>query len=183
MSRLGKSLEQLDFREIIALLTTILTSADRILKNPDIEASLQELKGTLESARGLVEHVNAKVDPLADSLNSTLADARGLVNNVDGELKPLARNVKSTLDEFGKLARDLNSKVDPLSKSVTDALGAVQGAFKSLDDLVGKDSPTRADLENTLRELSRAAVSFRVLADYLEQHPDALIKGKGYKRY
>jgi paraquat-inducible protein B len=48
---------------------------------------------------------------------------------------------------------------------------------------VGKRSPTRADLENTLKELAGAARSLRVLADYLEQHPDALLKGKGYKKY
>jgi paraquat-inducible protein B len=29
-----------------------------------------------------------------------------------------------------------------------------------------------------MRELARAAQSFRVLADYLERHPEALIRGK-----
>jgi paraquat-inducible protein B len=30
-----------------------------------------------------------------------------------------------------------------------------------------------------LRELSDAARSLRVLADYLERHPEALLRGKG----
>ena len=178
LARLGKSLEKFDLAEISARLISILASADRILQNQDIEASLLELKGALQDARGLVQNVNDKLDPLAENLNSTLTDARGLVNNVDQEVKPLTGKAKSTLDDIGKLARDVDGKVDPLSKSVTEALKSVDAAFKSIDGLVGKRSPTRADLDNTLKELARAARSLRVLADYLEQHPDALIKGK-----
>ena len=127
--------------------------------------------------------MNSKVDPLTDNLNSTITDARKFVDNVDKEVKPLAGKAKSALDDIGRLARDVDARVDPLAKSVNDALSAVKSAFRSIDDLVGKDSPTRADLDSTLKELSGAARSFRVLADYLEQHPDALLKGKGSSGY
>jgi paraquat-inducible protein B len=40
------------------------------------------------------------------------------------------------------------------------------------------DSALRVDLANTLQEVSRAARSIRVLGDYLERHPDALLRGK-----
>jgi paraquat-inducible protein B len=59
-------------------------------------------------------------------------------------------------------------------------MDAAESAIKSIDELVGKDSATKADLENTLQELASAARSLRLLADYLEKHPDAIIKGKGY---
>ena len=183
LAKLSKSLERLDLNKINASLTSILTSVDKLLKNPDIDASLAELKGALQDARGLVQHVDVKVDPLTDNLNSTIKDTRKLVNDVDGEVKPLAGKAKSTLNDFGKLARKMDAKVDPLSESVIDALKTAKSALNSIDDLVSKDSPTRADLENLLQELSGAARSFRFLADYLEQHPDALLKGKGYKTY
>ena len=155
MAKLGKSLEKLDLSEINIRLVSILASVERILNNPDIEASVQELKGALQDARGLVQNVNSRVEPLTDNLNSTMTDARGLVNNVD-------------------------AKVDPLSKTAIAAMKAAESAIKSIDDLVGKDSATRADLDSALQELAGAARSLRLLADYLEQHPDAIIKGKGY---
>jgi paraquat-inducible protein B len=34
-------------------------------------------------------------------------------------------------------------------------------------------------MDNTLKAISAASRSFRQLADYLEQHPEALIRGKG----
>lgn len=98
-------------------------------------------------------------------------------------MKPLAGKAQSALLDIGKLARHVDGKVDPLSNSVTKVLKSVDSAFKSIDDLVGKRSPTRADLDYTLRELAGAARSLRILADFLEQHPDALLKGKGYKNY
>lgn len=183
LAKMSKALEQLDLPEISDRLISILVSVDRILKNKDIEVSLHELKGVLQDARGLVQNVNGKVDPLADNLNSTITDARGLVNHVDEEVKPLSGKAQSALDDIGKLARHVDGKVDPLSKSVIAALKSVDSAFTSIDELVGEQSPTRADLDYTLKELAGAARSIRVLADYLEQHPEALVKGKGYKNY
>ena len=183
IARLGKYLEKLDLNEITARLTSILTSIDNLLKNPEIKSSLNELKGVLQDARGLVQNVNAKVEPLADSLNGTLDDAKKLMNEADREFKSLTGKAKTTLDDYGRLARDVNTKVEPLSDAVIAAMNAAESALESIDGLVGKDSPTRADLETTLRELSGAARSLRILADYLEQHPEALIKGKSYTGY
>jgi paraquat-inducible protein B len=183
LSKLEAALGNLDLKELSQKLVSVLVSADRILQNPDIEASISEFKGALGDARGLMQNVNSKVDPLADNLNGTLTDARGLVNNVAEAVKPISVKAKSTMDDIGKLARHVDGQVDPISKSVTETLKSVDSAFKSIDELVGKRSPTRADLENTLKELAAAARSLRVLADYLEQHPDALIKGKSFKKY
>ena len=42
----------------------------------------------------------------------------------------------------------------------------------------GANSPVRIELIKALNEFSAAARSFRVLAEYLENHPEALIKGQ-----
>ena len=40
------------------------------------------------------------------------------------------------------------------------------------------DSPLQQDMRQTLQELTRAAGSLRVLTDYLERHPESLLRGK-----
>ncbi|MGT2494871.1 hypothetical protein ACU4GD_41910 [Cupriavidus basilensis] len=40
------------------------------------------------------------------------------------------------------------------------------------------DSALLQSTADTMRELSRTAASLRALADYLERHPEALIRGK-----
>ena len=42
----------------------------------------------------------------------------------------------------------------------------------------GKDSPAPQDLRDALQEVTRAARSVRILVDYLERHPEMLIRGK-----
>jgi paraquat-inducible protein B len=127
LSKLEGFLAKIDLQKISDKLVSILASADRILKNPDIEASISEFKGALVDARKLVGNVDSKVDPLTDNLNSTLTDARKLVNHVDG-------------------------KVDPLAQALMEALESADAALKSVDDLVGKRSPTRAEAPGGLAQ-------------------------------
>jgi len=44
--------------------------------------------------------------------------------------------------------------------------------------LAGANVQPAWNLGNTLDEVSRAAASFRALADYLERHPESLLRGK-----
>jgi paraquat-inducible protein B len=48
--------------------------------------------------------------------------------------------------------------------------------------LVGKDAPVQQDLRDALQEMILAARSLRVLADYLERHPESLIRGKSQEK-
>jgi paraquat-inducible protein B len=59
------------------------------------------------------------------------------------------------------------------------AVAAAEGVVRNADTtLFGKDSPAPQDLREMLQEITRAARSVRVLVDYLERHPETLIRGK-----
>ena len=45
--------------------------------------------------------------------------------------------------------------------------------------LLSPDAPGQQELRDALQEVARTARSLRVLTDYLERHPEALIRGKG----
>jgi paraquat-inducible protein B len=56
---------------------------------------------------------------------------------------------------------------------------SVDGVLKSTDaTLVGKDAPAQQELRDALQEITRAARSLRILTDFLERHPEALLRGK-----
>lgn len=143
-------------------LTELVSKAIRLLENIDQVVTSQEVRETLANMQQVTE------------------DAHQLLTNVDAQVEPLSSSVKTTMDDISSLTRTVDGQVKPLSESAVAALNEAKNALSSIDDLVGKDSATRADLENALQELSRAANSIRNLTDYLEQHPEALIKGKGY---
>ena len=60
-----------------------------------------------------------------------------------------------------------------------NAIGAADRVLRNTDaTFYGKDSPAPQDLRDTLQEVTRAARSVRVLMDYLDRHPEMLIRGK-----
>ena len=51
--------------------------------------------------------------------------------------------------------------------------------MKSVEsNLVGPNAAGQQELRDALQEIARAARSVRVLSEYLERHPEALIRGK-----
>ena len=54
-----------------------------------------------------------------------------------------------------------------------------RATLASLDRLLKPNSPLQTDASRAFQELAAAARSLRIMADYLERHPEALIRGKG----
>ena len=82
---------------------------------------------------------------------------------------------------YKQIGDDLQKAIVELDRTLVSARGTLDSGRGTLDNankLVEPNSVLGAELGNTLQEVSRAARSVRVLADYLERHPEALIRGK-----
>jgi paraquat-inducible protein B len=127
---------------------------------PDLEA---KLTGILEKLDNLpLEAISKELTKDLASLGQTLEDTNKLLSRVDTELVGV---LKTTLDE----ARLAIASADRMLTN-TDAT------------LVGKDAPVQQDLRDALQEMVLAARSLRVLTDYLERHPESLIRGKSQEK-
>ena len=104
------------------------------------------------------EAIGTDVTKVLVTLNQTLQDASKAVNRIDADVTPELKMIVGEL-------RGTISSADGLLKS-TDAT------------LIGRDAPAQQDLRDALQEIARTARSLRVLTDYLERHPEALIRGK-----
>jgi paraquat-inducible protein B len=70
---------------------------------------------------------------------------------------------------------------DNLNRTLIGAQGAVTNAnvvLKSAGQMVGPDSVLDTQLKATLQQVGGAAQALRILADYLERHPEAILRGK-----
>jgi len=109
------------------------------------------------------------------------------VPTVPSDLEEITQSVEQLLATLGALP--LEGLVEDLRQTVTSVEGTSNAAQAALvqakttlisaDGLMGKESEVRYDLGRLLQELTETARSVRFLADYLEQHPEALIRGKG----
>lgn len=76
----------------------------------------------------------------------------------------------------------INTVADTLGKELPVLLPALTNSSKNLDQTLASVSAnteeTLSNINTTLRDVSDAAKSLGNLADYLERHPESLIKGK-----
>ena len=122
----------------------------------DLEAKITGIVAKLDKLP--LEAIGADLTKALASLDQTLEDASKAVNRIDADVTP---GLKTTLEE--------------IRRTITSA----DGVLKNTDaTLVGKDAPAQQDLRDALQEIARAARSLRVLTDYLERHPESLIRGK-----
>ena len=62
---------------------------------------------------------------------------------------------------------------------VQSALDVAQGTLSALDrNVTQPDSALQRNANQALGELQRAAQALRVLGDYLQRHPESLLRGK-----
>jgi paraquat-inducible protein B len=105
---------------------------------------------------------------------------------IPGELQQLETSVASIVRKLDQVPyKDIGDDLRKTMAEVDRTLVSARGTLDNADRLVGNadrmiepNSLLGAELATTLQELSRAARSLRVLTDYLEQHPESLIRGK-----
>ena len=155
------------------VIPTCASTSERLAKalgELDLKAIEKSLNSSLAGIDRLVN--NPDLTASIRALKDTLQDARQLLTRVDRQVDPLAKDTKKTVNDIGKLAHNLDSRVGGVATSLEKTLLSARG-------VISEDSPLVVELQNTLKEISAMSRSIRELADYLEQHPEALIRGKG----
>lgn len=160
---------------------------------PTIPSSMQEFTETMESLsiQDMVNDARYVIAGLKNIVNSPelaeiLTGVNRLVNS--DELLGVVSNANEAIDDVQSLVSNLDGRVGDLSTSaeitlaeVNETLGEVQ---KTLDttrqslSIAVEGSSMRYELEQMLSEMTAAARSIRLLAEYLERNPDALLRGK-----
>ena len=83
--------------------------------------------------------------------------------------------IQETLEKFNAVTETLGKELPVLLPTLTDS---AKNLDKTLVRVSDNTEETLANLNETLHEVSDAAKSLQNLTDYLEQHPESLIKGK-----
>jgi len=112
-----------------------------------------------------------------------MTDLQQLVRNVNGRVGPLTDGAKETLEvaratlkDGQQLVRHVDGRIDRLTDGLVDTTKVAQTTL-------GRTQRTLdSDLNQALQEMTAAMRAIRLLADYLERNPNALVYGKGGDR-
>ncbi|MDT0354177.1 MlaD family protein [Herbaspirillum huttiense F1] len=115
-----------------------------------------------------------------DELQQQLSDIAGKLSKVPfdeigRDLQTTLKTLNKTLTTAEQTAARINNDIAPeMQAAMKDARKTLNAAERTLSD----DAPLQSDIRQTMQELSKAAASIRILTDYLQQHPESLIRGK-----
>ena len=120
---------------------------------------------------------------IADNLNETLKGTNAFANS--GELRKALVALSEVMTNAQDLVRKVDNGVTPALKRLPEIAQGLQSTVErankllgSADNGYGTNSPFKRDLDRLLSQISDTARSIRILADYLEQHPSALVRGR-----
>ncbi len=142
---------------------------------PTIPSEIEQLT---RSVGDVLERVaNLQLEELVGDLRATVQSAQKLVSSP--EVTEAVANLNRSLQSVESVLGKVNKEVGPLVESLRKTSEAAEATLVSTESMVGENSQIRYDLSQLLQELTEAARSIRLLADYLEQNPSALLSGKG----
>lgn len=119
---------------------------------PTVPNNLEQLQQQLVSIANKIEKI--PFDEIGADLRATLGNASRLLARLDKQVMPEAQK----------------------------ALREAARSLAEVNNMLSSEYGLAANTERTMRELDRAARSLRGLADYLQVHPEALLRGRGPDR-
>ncbi|MFA7240858.1 MAG: MlaD family protein [Sulfuricellaceae bacterium] len=175
---------------------SILRSVDKLAQRvdgeimPEVNAGIKDARATFQSLDKLTLRVDREMAP---EIMAGIKDVRAAVKSldklalrVDGETVPEVnagiKDIRATLKNIDKLVHSMDKLAQRIDGEVAPQVIAgvkeLRAALVTVERLLSEDAPLQQDVRDALREVGRAAQSFRFLADTFERQPEALLRGK-----
>lgn len=132
--------------------------------------------GNLLTGKLIVDmDIYEKVKPAAIDYSGTYP----VMPTVPTSLEEISSRVATILDKLDQFPIDrIGKNMDATLEGLQLTVAQTQKTLVALEKTLSTDSPLQQQLQGTLEELSGAARSLRLLADYLERNPEAILRGK-----
>jgi len=188
LQELTNRVTDLPVQEMANQLQRSLQSLDHLLSHKDLEQSLVLLRQTLKNTAQLSHELNKELPRTLASIRSTSDTAQIAVQEASKDISEVAVNVKRAAQQGREVLQTADQRLGPLltalEQTFTSAgstLEQTRNSLSQLSSLLSRDSGLNQELVKTLKEFQDAARSVQSLSDYLERHPEALLRGKrGY---
>ena len=135
---------------------------------------------TLPTVPGALADVQTQIAEIAARLSKVRFDELG--SDLQDTLKTVNRSGASLQTALGSaeaMIRQLTPEAQRALAGVQETLTSAQQTLRSAEtNLTDPQAPVQRSTGQALAEMQRAATALRVLADYLQRHPESLLRGK-----
>lgn len=141
------------------------------IESPGLEAFSRKL------GRMPIDEIGANVRAITERLKVLTASPQldASIRHLDSTLAQLDRTVHAAGPQVAPTLRDVRATVASLQQTAAQ-IDATTAAARAL--ISGSAAPPGGSVQQALQQLSDAARAIRSLADYLDRHPEALLRGR-----
>ncbi len=162
----GQLFVQLDFMPNVPV-RRMATPDDDYPEIPTAPSPLEKLQETLQEI------------PLADLAKKTVSAISKIEDLLDsGQVGGTFTNINSLLSELKVTVANLDSRSATLATNVQDTTRKLSQTLTELEVTVRQTQPLVSKTSSAVDEVASSARALRRLADFLEQHPESLLRGK-----
>jgi paraquat-inducible protein B len=113
------------------------------------------------------------IEQIAANLRDTLEGTKRVANSP--EILKTIKSLDAAIQELQAFTHELRTRTSP---ELVAAMQQARTSLASASSALESDSPLQSRMKAALEEITSAARSLRVLADYLERYPQSLLVGK-----
>jgi paraquat-inducible protein B len=187
-------IRQLPIPQLITQLVETAQGLNTIIHSPEVKDLIGSMSATAKAAERSVRSVDEQTGQVAERLKGTLEaatallrDSQQLVRRVDTQVAPMSDGIQKTLEalratmkDSQQLMRHVDARVTPMADNLMETSARLRATITRVQQVVEGDVVrVLQDTNRTLQDVSGTARSVRLLADYLERNPDAVVYGKG----
>jgi len=163
---LGEKLQEA-LQKLPEKIMAVTDGIERLVNSPAVQGTVQDLGVALRDLHLLVGDVRTEVKPVAASLRASSGAAQRAFTQAERTLSlkegPAAEVAASLTDTIRKAGASL------------EQLRSTLGAYERV---AAQNANVGYDVTRTLGEVDAAAHAVRSLAEYVELHPEAVLKGR-----
>ncbi len=182
---LAKKLEKFPIEETFQKIVNSIDGIERLTTSEDLHASITDLSASIKSLRNMMRAMEKKAGPVLLEIERAVTSTNTMVGNIDNRTATLTSGVDATLNDARGLIRNIDDAIVPITSVVTNttttATATLEQARQSLavlEAFIDGDTVLSYNINQAFVELADAVRNLRSLTDYLERHPEALLRGK-----
>ena len=120
-----------------------------------------------------------EIPTVPSSLQGMIANVNRILDKIEKtDLEGTLTNLNELMVSTNSLVSAFERDVPGLTKNLDATLQAANGTLAELQASASADGEIGNQLQDALQEIGAAARSIRVMAEYLQRHPEAMLKGK-----
>lgn len=161
-----RKMEELPLKQLVERTNSVVGGLEHLVNSPDLQDAPRSLQLVAADARTTLQRIDREVRSISSDTRVVISAATATINHAD-----------RVLDfETGAPAEVLKN----INQTLVDTRISLHKLDETLDSIrtVATDERSTYLLRQSLKNVGETSRSLGILVDYLDQHPEALLRGK-----